>query len=234
MLAMLAEWQDKNSRPRLNQSLRSGIGVLNDSEFPIPRGELRQLKELQNQELAVEDFNEELFLGMVNSPVFTVEDPVWHSKIDNLVVITRDLDVEDVGAFRSARYQSVSITNTPPSEIQAGWAMPDPDNPKLLKFCKTSGIYRVVGWFDCSNGDTENIAVVDTQDSQNLWRYRLNESSKAPDVTTAKLYDMNDVLFALEINLSDPDGFMDDQAPGDKGFCIYASGEFYAIQAACL
>ena len=164
-------------------------------------------------------------LNMLNrKPVFELIDPVWHTAIDNLVVLNKPLPAGMPAAVNRSRFMPVAITV---EDETHRFVMLDPENPTQLKSA-TSGIYRIYGTYD------DSTAILDTQQAQPLWRYKLTQESRAPSTTTAKLYNLDGVEFSTEpINLSDPLSLMNDQVTDDLGFCIHIGNEFHAIQGPC-
>ena len=156
-------------------------------------------------------------------PVFTAGDPVWHSNIDNAVVMQRSVNADWASTVGSAKYITVDLDAT---DAGKQWAMIDPDDPTTLK-AATGGIFKVM------KGYAGSRALLDTQQSQRIWRYELNENSQAPATTDAKLVNLDGTTFATSINLSDPLSLMDDQTANAVGFCWHIGNEFYAIQGPC-
>ena len=234
ILDMLGQWMDQNKIDKSDNAASCSISISNETGSPILAGQLIQLSTLKVQVLAEASLPEELIRNIPFTPIFTVTDPVWHTAIDRIVIASKSIDDDFSGPISTDRLLPVPITNVP-AAAGPGWVMPDPTDPTKLKFCKTSGIYRVVDWYDRS-GDTEDcMAVVDTQEKQTFWRYELTENSLAPADTTAKLLDLEGTDFSAgnTIELSDPDLLMDDQVTGNKGWCIHVGNKFYAIQAVC-
>jgi len=237
ILDMVADYQSggaMNKNPKGGSFAAGAIVVVNDEDDQIPAGELRQLSGLTNQEsyiLADDAFRR----STVNSPAFTLTDPVWHTGIDNVVLMHKNVLPHSTGVARSARLVAAPITNAPEELTEVGWVMVDPLDPVRLKYCKTSGIYRVLGWFklDGLAAPQDNIVVIDTQEKQNIWMYELTQDSLAPNDTSAKLLDLEETVFAANIKLWDPQSLMDDQSTGDRGYCLHLGNKFLAIQAVC-
>lgn len=200
----------------------------------IPYGEIRQLLAIQPDLSSVTDNNEALIDYW--NPRFTFEDPVWHTKIDNLVLVIESNPVSDGNSslyqLKKHRYYHIPITDSTFPAYSTGYLMVDPSTPTRLKSCKTSGIYRAIGFYNRgANADHE--AIIDSWYGQHWWKYELTQNSQAPSDTTAKLLDLEDTEFAASINLSDPEGFMDNQVTGDQGWCVHIGNKFYPIQAVC-
>lgn len=200
------------------------IHLENTSGYDRMAGVLQQIDPFTEPDEATEDL-------FIESPVGETSDPVWHTAIDNLVVVPSDVLENGVFSYPSLSWAVVVVTDQ--VDVDDRWVMVDPAEPTKMKTAD-AGIYRIIGYVG-EGEDTEKRAIVDLTQSQTLWRYELTDDSNAPDATDAKLLRLDGTEFSSGsvTEISDPDGLMDDQVAGDKGFCIHAGNKFYAQTAVC-
>lgn len=195
---------------------------------------LRSLVRIKNMSGSDRDIGEILVLDEWDGPDgtsaydipenirFTAIDPVWHTKIAKAVVLAEPIADGEPGI---AVVRGICVIKC--NEADEGYAMIKKDT--INEFAAAdAGIARVLARVESSE-----YCVADFRSEQNLWQYELNESSQAPDDTTAKLVKLDGTEFADEVEISDPLSLMDDQGSGDTGFCILSGDKFHAIQAPC-
>lgn len=158
------------------------------------------------------------------SPIVNAALPTWHTSIDNLTVMPSGALAGEIGGYSNRAWGAVNATIVNASDR---YAMIDPSDVTKVKTA-SGGPWKIIG-SDSTNG----VALVDFTKSQMLWRYELTQDSQAPAITTAKLLNIDGTEFAASINLSDPDGMMDDQSSGDKGWCMHVGNTFQAQAAYC-
>lgn len=152
-----------------------------------------------------------------NLGILTLDDPTWHSDINNCVVCLEPIPNGELG--------DVCVSGVCWAEVDGtgDWAMIDPDDEN--QFVATSGGFaRHLG-----------SGLVVLGQMQCLWRYTTTQDSQAPSATSATLKNLagSTIATAGTISLLDPLGIMSDQTNGDSGYCICVGNEFHAIQAAC-
>ena len=203
------------------RSVDPTIWVANDSGDSMDAGTLLQIATMDPATIA------EL---AARSPTFTAITPTWHTAIDNLFVLNQPAVNNQAIPYHLRGWATVLLTDHTAGDR---WVMPDPFDPTKMRTAD-AGIYKILG-LDEGN----NVATVDLTQSQTLWRYELTQDSQAPEVTTAKLLRIDGDVYAISnenpaiINLADPDGLMDDQVSGDRGWCHHVGNQFIAIQAEC-
>jgi hypothetical protein len=215
---LLNEWKAGRLNPVAEQRSRAaGVNVSNASGNDREAGEVLQIDSMEQPDEAIVD-------AFMSAPVVDAIDPVWHTDIDNLVVVSGGVLDDSIFTWKPRHWTVVKVTV---EEATDRFVMLDPDNLNQMKTAD-AGIWRIIGL------DEENeLAVVDLNSSQPFWRYELTETSQAPETTEAKLIRVDGTEFTDEINLSDPLSLMDDQSSGDKGWCIHIGNEFHAIQGPC-
>ena len=199
----------------------SRTSLIVTSDTAIAAGTLKQIDAIKDPGAQTDPA---VLFTLNRKPIFTVKDPVWHTDMDNLLFIQKSMQADTAAAVNRAR-----LVSTPIDIVSTNhrYAMVDPSDPNALK-SSTSGIYKIYESYASSS-----VAILDTQESQPLWMYQLNENSKAPGSTNAKLLGLDLSTFSSSISLSDPLSLMDDQLAGDFGFCWNIGNAFFAIQAPC-
>lgn len=213
---------------RLNQS-RTGT-----SAFHIPISPFVAM--VKNSSGADADFGTLLYLGdylglFEDKPLevqafYDTAAMAWHGAIAQAVVTLEPIvngETGQVALFGQCVVKSGS--NADASGGDGTFAIPDPTDPTKI-VASTGGIGRILA--NCG----ENHVTMLLGNTQNLFCYRMLESSQAPDTTSAKLVSLEGDDIG-DINLSDPKSLMDDQGTDDEGFCVLTGNEFRAIQAPC-
>lgn len=215
---MLNEWKSGKFDPNNAAKSRAPvISVQNTTGNEREPGEILQIDTMEQPEEGVLD-------AFMSAPIVEAIDPVWHTDIDRLVIVTGGVIDEGIFPWEPRNWAVVKVTV---EETTDRYVMLDPDNINQMKTAD-AGIWRIIGL------DEENeTAIVDLHSSQPMWRYQLTEGSNAPEETAAKLIRVDGTEFSDSINLSDPLGLMDDQSTDDEGWCIHVGNEFHAIQAPC-
>ena len=145
----------------------------------------------------------------------------WHDKVTNLAVVLEPCKADDKFTAVVDGLCLAKVTD------QTGdWVFVDPDAPEDCK-CGSGGFAQKIGDY----GTDYALCLMNRM--QNLWRYELTQDSQTPAVTTSKLLNLDGTQYASTMNLDDPDGLMEDQVIGDKGWCLRVGPKFYAIQAVC-
>lgn len=143
--------------------------------------------------------------------------PTWHSDVISLGCV---LDDTPNGEFGRVVIGGLAILKL--SSGSGDWASPDPADDTQWKLSTSSGMVRVI------NKINADYAIAQIGVDQPRWRYRLNADSAAPSLTSAKLLSLDGTEFASSVDLSDPFSISSGQETDDEGFCVYASGKFYA------
>ena len=201
------------------RNARVAVSGSGDSAI-IAKSTLQVLGDIGSPPMTSSDVLKRLF---EKKPTFELVDPVWHTSIDKVFPVPRDVPPNTTVPFYSQRY---IVADVPGITVTDRYVMVDPDEPTALKGSGESGIYGVMG---ISHDD---VAILDTRDSQPIWRYEMTAASGAPGDTAANLQTMEGTTFGA-IQLSDPLGLMDDQANTDLGYCLHVGNKFYAIQGVC-
>ena len=156
----------------------------------------------------------------------------WQLWLPTSVVLYRNIAPETQGPARSSRYVPAMINglekwsqqwSANQLALEGLYASPDPSNAGQLK-AATAGIYRILDVFPDGTG------ILDTVDSQRLWRYKLtqNEARPNPGEYSMDLADPADnETFASAVNVFFPAGI--DGSEGDSGYCLQAGKRFFAL-----
>lgn len=221
LVEMANAYQNNRLAPPAEASSIAGKVIYeNDSGSAILAGQLAHGQSLT----ALATSDDEVGWFTNTEPYFEMIDPVWHTGIDNIVPVQRDVPDGQTYDHPPSYFGTVLVTQVKTTDR---YVMIDPANPIEMKTAD-AGIYRLLGY------DGQGRAVVDFRDSQPFWRYKLTQASQQPAVTTAKLVRVDgDEYSSTAINLSDPLGLMDDQTTDAEGWCIHIGNEFHAIQAPC-
>ena len=143
--------------------------------------------------------------GFFESPTMSAIAPVWHTAIDNLVVVNQSVPGAAMFPYPQRNWVAVPVVIV---EDTDRYVMLDPANPKDLKTCD-AGLWKIVGL------DLENAkAVIDLTQSKQRFRFKLTEDAQThPDTTEAKLlrWDGDDITEGNDrIQLTDHDGLLSD------------------------
>lgn len=154
---------------------------------------------------------------------FSCIDPVWHTKISNLVVLAEPIPD---GGRGQAVLSGLCVVKLSDDTEDQDFVMIDPEN---LNECLPSsgGIGRLLQMV----GETH--AIVNFRDASNLFRYELTEASQAPDDTDAKLLRLDGTELSNAITLSDPEEMTEGKGSGYKGFCLLIGNKFHDIAGPC-
>ena len=233
ILRMLAEWQagelgGNNSVTQVGKRTGSQVIIKNDSTSTIPAGTIVQLGSLVDYGTTVTDVGEEMTR---RSPIWGVTTAVWHTAIDKLCLLEQPLPPDTTTVARRRRLYVMPII-----QVKSGdsYAMPDPSNMTRLRSAD-AGVYKILGTYSIDSNAVQ-YAVLDTYESQTLWRVELTQDHQAaPLTTTCKLLRLDGDEFSTgdTIEMSDPDDLFDTLVTGDKGWVIHVANKFYAIQAPC-
>ena len=170
----LQRWKIQNRR---SGEIIAVPSIENITEDQLEVGTMNQLGDVFEPDAAVD---EDLKMIFYNQPKFESTDPVvWPDVLKSPVLLNIAVNPESTGMVRSARYVVVDVTIV---KEEDKYVMPDPVDPTKLKTAD-AGLYRIVGiWPE------DNKALVDTQESQPMWRFELPGSySGTPPVSQAKL-----------------------------------------------
>lgn len=163
---------------------------------------------------------------------FSVAEPVWHTSIDDIFIVPRPWQEDQVVPIFASRLMVAVVNINEHSKPNDRYAMVDPTTPTELR-TSDAGIFQIIGDYDVDE-PFRRIAVVDTSEGQPFWRYELKEDHQGVSAPTEiKLLRLDGDEYAPTAFLSDPDGLMADQVTGDRGFCFHSGNKFYAIQAVC-
>lgn len=166
---------------------------------------------------------------MQYSPIANLITPVWHTKIDKLVLLHKGIPAGQVANIFGPTIIPCEGTV---GQTTDAYVMVDPTNPSWLK-TSDAGIYGLVGILN-EHGGSRKFLIVDTTKSQRLWRYELTAAfSGTPSTAAAKLLRMDGTQYAATCTISDPELLMGDQVSGDTGFCEHVGNKFIAKEAVC-
>ncbi|MCD0460069.1 hypothetical protein [Roseiconus lacunae] len=149
--------------------------------------------------------------------------PVWHSKIDNIVVAAEPIPDGERGRAIVSGHCVIKTSGA----ATGRYAMINPSTPHEA-LVSSGGVARVLHQVSASYALCCLGMVAD------LWRYKLTEASQAPGVTTATLYTLDGTQFSTtEIELSDPLSVGDEDAIDYAGYCRQAGNEFHIQTGPC-
>lgn len=168
---------------------------------------------------AVDEFLGETDLyEIAPSHVLSLTEVIWPSYCHKIVVAERPVLADEIGPFA---YNGGAIV-----ELATGvgdYAFPDPDNLQAMK--RSSSGYRIL------NLVGEDKAVVHLGDTQPLWLYKLTETYDGGILGIGHIHTLYDQQFsssATSINF-DMDCKPESLPVGHTGYCMFANGEFWAI-----
>ena len=206
---------------RVEPTLRPGRHIwITNNHSNMEAGEVLQIQSMnQPTEALAESFH--------RSPTMEASEAVWHSEIDNLVVLNNAVLANDTFTHHPTNWTSVKVTIEKNTDR---YVMIDPEFPTQFKTSDV-GIFKILGL-----DETNDRAIVDLTQSSDLWRFELTEEpNEHPETTMAKLMRMDGDEFASECEISDPTGMFDDvsAASGTIGQCRHSGNRFFVIDAEC-
>ena len=219
LLDMLAAWRNGEfDQERPKQSQNCALRLLNEDDASTQM-ERRIVRQLINPTQPLEQ-DEALNELARLKPVFTSEEPVWASKMDNLSLLHRQINGKETAPIRGARYIPVEIENY---DDIGNYVMIDPDTPTKLKRAG-SGIYKIVATLPKQLTNNRAHVIVDTQEKQPLWMYEVISG------TTVKLLDIYGQMYVPSMTIADPLFALASAEPEDRGFCIHVDNSFFVIR----
>lgn len=175
------------------------------------------------------------------TPHVKLKSPSWHDDSSRLLfaetaALERGVAIRLVTSGWAVCNLDKKVEQTDQKDKQYVMMSPDEEAAGKMR-AAASGLYRILSYVE--GGEK---ALVDLNSSQPFWRYELlSDGFRGSDKEgIVKLIDINDEVFTDEATIeekyatvTDTDGYMENQARGDKGMCFLAGGKFHAIQAAC-
>ncbi len=209
LIDIVNSWQNGDFGPASVKSRRKGVVMgKNTSGAELPKGTVQQLGALTEPAVAnVQPLHE-------YKPIIGLQDPVWNTSMDKLVILPSPFANNAIRAVGSNQYVPVQLDAAP--TVGHGYCHVDPTDPKKLK-SGTGGPFKIVSTF------ANNVAVIDTEQSQNTWQYRIKADDDLDDV---ELQNLDGTVFANTIKLE----FIGDTPTvkaDDVGPCINIGSKFY-------
>lgn len=158
--------------------------------------------------------------NMKYSPILELETPVWHSKIDKVVLLHKGILTGEVNPCTGPTILPALGTVVNANDK---YVMVDPAFPSKLK-TSDAGIFGLIGSLEYGG---ETALIVDTTVNQPLWRYQLT-SYFVGGLATAELLRLDGAVYG-SITLTEAGGFMFYADSSAAGYCMQVGNKFIPI-----